>query len=325
MAIKRLAFEPILIRYLRSQGLDPASVTGVSSFQQLDRQRRLYRLAVFAKRATGDELLGLKIGKRAPLSAFGALGHAVLGASTPRQVLQISVKHIGIFQSHPTNAVTLGNRAGRLYLTYWHPIQLRGFPSFVSDLFFSSTLQALRTVGTELDGMQLELAYQPNERDGYLRELGIPIKFGAAQSRLSAPVEMMNVHLPGKFSAYSQAQLRLAETVLAKIKSDDGLQNRIVEILATAGDRIIRASDVANMLNVSERTLRRKLGQDGISFTDLNSRLRVDLAQTYLLEMPVRDVAELLGYHDSSTFRRAFRRWSGKTPAEYRRDSFNTR
>lgn len=67
------------------------------------------------------------------------------------------------------------------------------------------------------------------------------------------------------------------------------------------------------------RLLRRKLAQAGLSFSDLVAGLQAELARSYLQEMPVRDVAELLGYHDASTFRRAFLRWTGHTPNDYRK------
>lgn len=319
MIIKRLAFEPILIRYLASEGVDVAPIINDSRFATADRQQRLYRLAVFGKKATSDELLGLKIGKRAPLSAFGVLGHAMLGASTLRQMLQINLKNMRIFQAHPANAASLGNRAGRVYLTYLHPIRLRGFSSFVPDLYFSSILQSMRAVGCDTDGMQLELDYSPADKAAYVRELGIPVKFGMTKCRLSAPIETMDAALPGKFSTHSQSLLRLAENALAKIKSKDDLHERIIEIMTTES-RGLRASEVANILNISERSLRRKLRQGGSSFTNLSTDLHSELARTYLSEMPVQDVAELLGYHDPSTFRRAFRRWTGLSPGEYRRN-----
>lgn len=319
LIIKRLAFEPVLLKHLESLNIDHRSITMDRDFQKLDRERRLHRLALFAKRSTGDELLGLKIGKKVPLNGFGALAHAILSAPTPRHVLEITVKHMPIFQSHPPHAATLGNGKGRVYLVYKHPVYLRGFPNFVPDLFFASTLQTLRQLGGDLRGLRLELDYAPRDLHGYQQEIGIPVEFKSGRNRLSAPAETMNAPLPGKFFSESRAHLRLAENVLASVRLEEDLHNRVVDILALARDKTLRAPDVAGILNVSERSLRRKLQQAGINFTGLVAELRTELASAYLLEMPVRDVAELLGYHDPSTFRRAFRRWTGQTPIDYLR------
>jgi len=135
------------------------------------------------------------------------------------------------------------------------------------------------------------------------------------------PQAAIDAPLSGTFSTYSQAHGRLAENVLASIASEEGLPDRVAEILSLARDQSLRASEVAAALNVSERSLRRRLSKMGWSFTALLAELRTELSRAYLLEMPVRDVAELLGYCDASTFRRAFRRWTGITPDSYLRET----
>ena len=319
MTIKRLAFEPVLVKHLEALGIDHRSVTKGRAFQNLDRQCRLYRLALFAKKATGDDLLGLRIGKKVPLNAFGPLTYAIVSAPTPLHVLQISMKHLRIFQSHPPNAAVLGKGRGTVFLDYKHPVRLRGFANFVPDLFFASNIQTLLQLGAELGDARLELDYSPGDPIEYRNQIGITVAFKSGRNRLTMSGLAMNAPLPGKFSSYSRAHWRLAENVLAGIASKEGLQDRVTEMLGLARDQSLRASEVAAALNVSERSLRRKLSEAGLSFTDLLAELRSELARNYLREMPVRDVAELLGYHDSSTFRRAFRRWTGTTPGEYLR------
>jgi AraC-like DNA-binding protein len=320
LTIKRLAFEPVLIKHLETLGIDHRSVTMEADFKKLDRQRRLYRLALFAKRMTGDELLGLRIAKKVPINAFGPLSSAIVSAPTPRHVLQTSVKHLRIFQSHPPNAAVLSTGRSSIFFEYKHPVRLRGFANFVPDLFYASTLQTLVHVGADLEGTRLELEYAPVDIASYRAEIGIPVTFKARRNRLIMPLDRIDAPLPGKFSSFSRAHSRLAENVLASI-SKEGLDDRVVEVLSLARDQTLRAPDVAAALNMSERSLRRKLLQRGLSFTALLAALRAELARAYLLEMPVRDVAELLGYCDASTFRRAFRRWTGSTPDGYLKEA----
>lgn len=321
MIIKRLAFEPVLVQHLDGLGIDHRFVTASKDYQRLDRQLRLYRLAIFAFRETGDELLGLKVGRKVPLNGYGALAHAILGATTMRHALQIIVKHMRIFQTYPRDAASLGNTRGHVHLTYNHPVRLDGFPNFVPDLFFATDLQILRHLGGDLKGFRLELAYSPSDQQAFIKEIGIPVEFNRNRNRLSAPAEVMNKPLPGKFFTHSLAYRRLTDNLLANIKADERLNDRIAEMIAFARNKDIRAPDVARFLNLSERSLRRKLQQSGMNFTGLVSELRAELARSYLAEMPVRDVAELLGYHDPSTFRRAFRRWTGVSPRDYMGES----
>jgi AraC-like DNA-binding protein len=320
LIIKRLAFEAVLVKHLQLVGIDFRPVTMDRAFQLLDRQHRLYRLALFAKRATDDDLLGLKIAEKTPINAFGAFGYAIVSAPTPWHVLKTGVRYMWIFQSHPSDAAVLSTGRGSAYLDYRHPVRLTGFPNFVPDLFFASNLQTLRHLGADVAGASLELDYAPSDPSVYRDQIGIPVTFKSRRNRLTLPLSAMETPFPGQSCCHSQVHLRLAENVLAGVTPQEALYDRVVAVLELAKEkRTLLASEVAAALNVSERSLRRKLEQVGMSYSALQAELRADLARTYLAEMPVRDVAELLGYHDPSTFRRAFRRWTGLPPLEYAR------
>jgi AraC-like DNA-binding protein len=77
---------------------------------------------------------------------------------------------------------------------------------------------------------------------------------------------------------------------------------------------------VADALAVSGRTMRRQLGDLGTSFRDLLNQVRSDLAEQYLRNstLSVEQIAQLLGYTETTNFRRAFNRWLGMSPREYR-------
>ncbi|MBK6533536.1 MAG: helix-turn-helix transcriptional regulator [Deltaproteobacteria bacterium] len=78
---------------------------------------------------------------------------------------------------------------------------------------------------------------------------------------------------------------------------------------------------VAAQLRMSERSLQRRLADEGESFDAIVDALRRDLALRYLADpkIAVAEVAYLLGYSEPSPFHRAFKRWTGRTPAEARR------
>ena len=78
--------------------------------------------------------------------------------------------------------------------------------------------------------------------------------------------------------------------------------------------------DVARGLGMSERTLARKLSDEGLNFTEILQQLRRDLAVRYLGDhkLHVSKIAWLLGFHEVSTFTHAFKRWTGKTPRQMR-------
>jgi AraC-like DNA-binding protein len=82
----------------------------------------------------------------------------------------------------------------------------------------------------------------------------------------------------------------------------------------------VLAADVARSLGMSERTLARKLSDEGLNFTEIIQQLRRDLAVRYLDDhkLHVSKIAWLLGFRDVSAFTHAFKRWTGKAPSQMR-------
>ena len=94
-------------------------------------------------------------------------------------------------------------------------------------------------------------------------------------------------------------------------------ENTIVPLLphAEASARL-----VASRIGMSERTLARRLAEEGLSFGEILNEMRRDTAIRYLEEnnLQTSQIAWLLGFHQSSSFSHAFRRWTGKSPSEFR-------
>ena len=77
---------------------------------------------------------------------------------------------------------------------------------------------------------------------------------------------------------------------------------------------------MASLFNITERQLQRKLKEQGTSFGELLDQVRLDLALRYLQDsrMTMVDISLSLGFHDQSNFVKAFKRWQGETPGQYR-------
>lgn len=318
MVIRRLAFEQALLAHLDEVGVDHRAVSNNEALRGLDRHERLHRLAGFAIRETADPLLGAKVGRRVPLASYGALGHAILSAPTLRHAMRLIVKHMGIVQTAPRRPARVTNGKGRVYLEYLHPIVLPESATFITDLFLASSLQQMRhLMDPGLKGIEVEVRRRLADIGAYEAAVGVPVRDRATVDRLSAPAELVNARLPAAFVPHSGAHLRLAENSLADIDAGGGIARSVQGALFDLDGNTTHAVTIARTLGLSERTLRRQLQAEGTSFGDQRAQARFDLARSYLRDLPVRDVAEMLGYHDASTFRRAFRRWSGSTPAEF--------
>ena len=138
----------------------------------------------------------------------------------------------------------------------------------------------------------------------------------ALVARAAPPREAdANTRLNDLLLKYCEASLADRKGNLSELRTR--VENAISSLLPHG--RVL-VEDVARSLGMSERTLARKLSDDGLNFTEILQQLRRDLAVRYLddRKLHVSKVAWLLGFNEVSAFTHAFKRWTGKTPSEMR-------
>ncbi len=135
-----------------------------------------------------------------------------------------------------------------------------------------------------------------------------------AADYLDLPIRQTEASLD-EFLKTAPAQL------LVKFKNSSSLTSRIREVLKThIGEEMPTLNDVASRLYLSPQTLRRRLATEGKSYQTVKDNLRRDAAIHLLLrpELTLEDVAQQVGFSETSTFHRAFKKWTGVTPGLYR-------
>jgi AraC-like DNA-binding protein len=99
-----------------------------------------------------------------------------------------------------------------------------------------------------------------------------------------------------------------------------GIAAQVTRLLVEEPGRFDDMETIAARMNITSRTLRRRLQAEGTSFLALLADVRCTLAKQYLTttRMTTEDIAEALGFSDAANFRHAFRRWTGRRPGEFR-------
>jgi AraC-like DNA-binding protein len=135
-----------------------------------------------------------------------------------------------------------------------------------------------------------------------------------ASDDMGAPLPASNPLIAKVHDEIVQQQLAIFDGASLSMKVREEIASRLV-----SGEP--RREVVATALNVSDRTLRRRLEEEGVSYEKLLDLARCDLAQHYLARptLPAAKVAHLLGFADQSAFFRACRRWFGVSPGQFRR------
>jgi AraC-like DNA-binding protein len=131
----------------------------------------------------------------------------------------------------------------------------------------------------------------------------------------SLPVVGRDSYLNDLLRRYAEEALASRPPPRASLRAD---VERVLPQLLPHGQA--RASVVARKLGMGSRTLFRKLSEEGIAYAEILDDFRAALAKRYLeeRELPVSQIAWLLGYSEFSSFTHAFRRWTGMTPSQYR-------
>jgi AraC-like DNA-binding protein len=278
--------------------------------------RQAWRLIRRALRLTGRADLGLELGIRENLSHFGLPGIAMSAARTLGDAVAIAMRYQNQTGGISSSSVEYGDDL--VTVTVDSNLNDKSVLPFVMEEYFASALALMRLlVGDDFRLHSVEMAYPPPAHAERYRELfECPVHFGCARSLGRMERRWLNAPI-ATHSAVMAAQLSALLEQQAQARAQPPRSTEAVEqVLLRSGNARLSIDQVAGALQLSVRTLRRRLSEDGTSFRELCERVRVQIAQRLLAErgMTVAAAAERLGFSDARTFRRAFKRWLGQIP-----------
>lgn len=302
---------------IEDAGIDSAGVINPDRRIPIDAMQMLMRRCV---ELTGDEAFGLSAAEQLQPQVLHGLGLAWLASDTVYDGLKRTVR---FGQLMSTGAVLRLEEEGELVHLIIDRAMVSEEVAYASrDFGIGMILRMCRlALGEFIAPVKIEID-RPTPKDPARFEymLSAPVTFECETTRLTfylpdimEPLATGDPALARVNDAQTQGYL---DSFLAQTTSRE-VVGKIVEKLP---DGPPNQQQIADALNVSNRTLQRKLKNEGTSFLDLLQDTRMQLARRYLLQ-PTRSVVEtsyLLGFSEPSTFSRAFKRWTGQAPAEYR-------
>lgn len=165
---------------------------------------------------------------------------------------------------------------------------------------------------------------EPPYYAAFRERLPVPVRYGQAEYAIRSPRALMEAPLRLANPAAAAMAREACERELQARRSsrDDALTARVRSLLVQSDDRLPTLEEVASALHVSTRTLKRRLQEEGRNFRALVDHV-LEMRATQMLQeegLSVSEVAFRLGYNDVSNFSRAFRRWTGQSPSDFRRE-----
>lgn len=300
-------------------GLDPLLINDPDNRLPFSQLVALYEQGA---RLTGDDAFGLHVGERTSVKMFDLVGYAVINSPTLGDALKRAVRYHSIWSD---GAEFKLETDGRFVSLAYHYVDLNGaLCRQDSEMTMSLIVNFGRQV-TGIDWALHEVRFQhaqPADTSEHERIFRAQLSFDRPAAEIIFESEVLQLPLVEADPNLCAVLDRHAEELLAKLPRRGGLIDEVRTLLSQAvtggGDASLEA--IAQHLSISPRTLQRKLKEEHSSHQDLLDEMRRNLSARYLREpeMAICEVAYLLGFSEPSAFHRAFRRWTGMTPREYR-------
>jgi len=275
------------------------------------------RFYAVAARTLGCENLGSRLGQSIDAFDLGVYG-ALLGRSqTLYEGLVTATTFVSSYAS--ANREWLEEEEERIWLCQGLCEGIGSGKRQAQAFVLQLTLQSLRRIlGSDWEPLALRL---PDHGDDWVRglELGSSIEIDECQDHvaISIPRSLLSHPMP---SAGRDAYFDPRSTLLSTSAPDEFVDALCLYLRDLLGEGVTDLDTLADALGTSPRSVQRRLASQGLTFSRLLERCRLKLAQEMLADPSARviDVAYETGYSDPGNFARAFRRWSGVTPREYR-------
>lgn len=265
--------------------------------------------------------IGLEIGRLSRPGTYNALGYAAMSCSNLWEAFQLIPRYESIVLEMGNTRVE--KRENQLLLI-WGTSSPDDVSQILADTIMASWLTLARWLtGKNISPSLTQFSYQtPHNICHYTNFFGSPVEFNCSENAFVFNEEsiLMSPILHAD-SAMAEIMQKRAEQIKAQIGPQTYTTNKVeAELTKHLPRGKFSLKYIAQALNMSDRTLRRKLQDEGSNFQAILSQVRHKLALKYLSDMSLNilDISLLLGYNEHSSFSAAFKNWQGETPQAYR-------
>lgn len=294
-------------------GMDPVLLEGGYSRYSQEQISQLWRKAI---ELSGDQDFGLRVVAEIRPATFHVVGYAMSCSATLARALHRFAFYCRLISDSATARITEADDTMVLEFLF----DTGGTPLIYQtiDTILAGTLAFSRWISDEqIEPVEVRLQHSAPANDAAYRAfLRSPITYDASQNcivfrkvDLERPILAADEELASMLDSVANRYLEQRMSGRMAVRVRDLL-------IATLPNGAVSKTDVARQLNLTERTLLRRLKAEGTTFVDVLNDVRQELAFQYLQRpgLTVCDVAYMLGFSDENTFSRAFKRWTGRRP-----------
>ena len=284
---------------------------------------RYMRIGHDAIQRCHNPALGLEMGLHMQASHFGKAGLLALTSADVRQACQVLTQYEVLSSYNSRGASSFRVSHGEGQLNFYSISPYNEFNLFVVDMALSSWYQLLiRLTGRKDLVAAVDIEFpEPDYADLYRRYFPCKVRFGAPSNTLVLHSGALAVPVVQHCASVHEKLRREADQELARVQKGLSYRDQVAGTISPLlNGEAPRLETVARRLNTTPWSLRRRLQAEGVNFQQLLDQTRRELGEAYVRDtaLTLGEIAYLLGFGSVGAFQRAFRRWTGEAPGQYR-------
>ncbi|MGK5090911.1 AraC family transcriptional regulator [Deltaproteobacteria bacterium TL4] len=268
---------------------------------------------------TQDEALGLHIGKKN--MNYGRVGEVMFNSSSLRQGLELCSR----YQRVAMKGINFDwfENGDKLFIRIEPQVPEMEVYRGIVEVIMTAVLTAGRNRMEQMP-VPLEVSFEyetPSYLSKYEEAFPCPIRFNQPHNQMIFNSEVLDYQFINPDPTLFRIMLDVCEKLMKEMSDKDAFTTNVKKLTEKMFDfQFPNFEIVARTMGTTPRTLRRKLNEEHASFQGILNEIRVKKA-TYFLNkthLSMMEISNQLGFANASAFHRAFKKWTGKTPGEYR-------
>ena len=299
-------------------GLDLSKLKDEDARYSVDSITRLHETVI---EVTGDPCFMLKLADHWHPSHLHALGYGWLASPSLKDAFKRLIRYYDIAAISVEQVSFEEETGGYLYRVDF-PRESHSFHATEEDSLMVLTLAMCRiSAGETLNPLRVKLLRNaPPCADEFNRHFGTRVEFSSGELSMLLPAHQVEMELPTANTSLARACDQIIDQYLARLDRThivNQVRTKLVELMPSGS---VTEYAIARVLNMSVRSLQRRMKGEGTTFKQVTDETRRELARSYIRDKhtSINEITYLLGYSDPANFSRAHKRWTGMTPTESR-------
>ncbi len=279
-------------------------------------------LILSAIKLSEQDALGLYVGQRLGVTSHGMMGYAMINSGTLREAITIFEQFINT--RSPLISISVVDKSNTIHVVFTDNFDFAPIKKTFYEALILTFINILLQISFgDLKVLKIDFDYEPPYYQNLYEDFfNCDITFKSKVTTITLSSNGIDKNLKMSDPTSLQQARLLCKQELEKMGKLDTLSQKIKEFMLLSIGHFPSLQKTAQRFHMSPRTLHRQLLKEGTSFKEIVERVSHALAIDYLIDssLSIQEISYLLGYMDTANFRRAFKRWQGCPPSEYRQE-----